>query len=101
MPMSASTMSGSLGAQALDGLLAVADGDHLHVFIRERELDDSLNGDAVVGKEKLVGISAIRAPHGACTLRPDEVDDFLHGRAGQEDALDADLAAASGYRRRG
>jgi hypothetical protein len=37
-----------------DGLLAVADGRDLDVFVRECELDDALDRDAVVRQEKLV-----------------------------------------------
>ena len=35
----------------LDRLIAVADGDHLDVLVGERQLDDPLDRDAVVGKQ--------------------------------------------------
>ena len=37
-----------------DGLVAVTDRHDLDVFVRERQLDDALDGDAVVGEQKLV-----------------------------------------------
>jgi hypothetical protein len=39
---------------ARDGLLAVPDGYDLHVLARERELDDALNGHAVIGEQELM-----------------------------------------------
>ena len=54
-------MSAALDSQAGDRLLAVADGDDLDVLVGERQLDDALNGDAVVGEEQLVR-------HGASTF---------------------------------
>ena len=38
--------------EALDRLIAVADGDHLDVLVREGQLDDALNRDAVVGQQQ-------------------------------------------------
>ena len=43
---------GPLGLHALDRLPAVADRQHLNVFVRERQLDHPLNGDAVVGEQQ-------------------------------------------------
>ena len=53
----------AIGANPLDRLLAVADHRDLDVLVGERELDDALDGHAVVGEQKLVrhGV-AIRAP---------------------------------------
>jgi hypothetical protein len=45
---------GPVGFDALDGLLPVADGNDLDVFVRERQLDHALNRDAVVGEQELV-----------------------------------------------
>ena len=48
------------GLEAFDGLVAVADGDDLHVLVGERQLNHALDRDAVVGQEQsmrhLVGI---------------------------------------------
>ena len=41
-------MSGGDALEALDGLIAVADGDDGHVLIGKRQFDDALNRDAVV-----------------------------------------------------
>ncbi len=46
---------GALGADPLDGLAAVADHDDLDVLVGKGELDDTLDRDAVVGQQKLVG----------------------------------------------
>ncbi len=46
-----------------DGLLPVAHADHLHVLARERQLDDSLNGHAVIGEQELMS-------HGPPKLSP-------------------------------
>ena len=43
-----------LNGNARDGLLAVSDGYDLHVLSGERELDDALNGHAVVGEQELM-----------------------------------------------
>ena len=45
-------MSGGDGLEARDRLIAVADGDDLDVLVGERQLDDALNRDAVVGQEQ-------------------------------------------------
>ena len=79
---------------------AVADRDDVDVLVGERELDDALDGDTVVGEQELVrtsvghrivgvptpGRSARQAPARA-NVGGDEVDDVLHRRAGQENAL--------------
>ncbi len=54
----------TIGAHPLDGLTAVADRDDVDVLVRERELDDPLDGDAVIGEQQLVG-------HGSytCSMR--------------------------------
>ena len=83
-------MSGRSALDAVDRLLAVADREHLHVLVGKRQLDDALNGDAVVGQEQLVRTVTTCSTRGR-TLRVDEVDDVLHRRAGQEDALDASV----------
>jgi hypothetical protein len=44
----------AIGLYALDGLSTVADGNHLHIFIGEGQLDDPLNGDAIVCEQELV-----------------------------------------------
>ena len=44
----------ALGLDPLDGLLPVADGDHLDVLVGERQLDNTLNRDAVVGEQEFV-----------------------------------------------
>jgi hypothetical protein len=41
--------------QTLNRLLAVADRGHLDVLVGERQLDDALNRDAVVGQEEVYG----------------------------------------------
>ena len=48
-------MSGRSACDALDGFSAVADREHLDVLVGERELDDPLNRDAVVGEQQLCG----------------------------------------------
>ena len=45
-------MSGGSRVEDGDGLLAVADGDDLDVLVGERQLDDALNRDAVVGEQQ-------------------------------------------------
>lgn len=45
---------GRLAVDGLDSLITVADRNHIDVFIGERELDDPLNRDAVVGEQELV-----------------------------------------------
>ena len=52
MPTSASTMSGGVRVDARDRLVAVADRDDVDVLVGERQLDDALNRDAVVGEEE-------------------------------------------------
>ena len=42
---------GTFDGNAGNGLLAVADGQHLHVLAGERQLDDSLDRDAVVRQQ--------------------------------------------------
>jgi len=44
----------ALALHAIDGVLPAAHRHDLHVFIRERELDHTLNGDAVVGQQERV-----------------------------------------------
>ena len=46
---------GRFRVQAGDRLIAVADGNHLHVLVGEGQLDDPLNRHAVVSKQQLVG----------------------------------------------
>jgi hypothetical protein len=46
---------GPIALGARDRPLAVANRDHLHVFIRDPELDDALDRDAVVSEQQLVG----------------------------------------------
>ena len=55
MPMSASTMSGGRVFEDRDRLLAVAHRNDLHVLVGERQLDDALDGDAVVGQKQGMG----------------------------------------------
>ena len=43
---------GRVRFDALNRLIAVADGDDLDGLVGERQLDDALNGDAVVGEKK-------------------------------------------------
>jgi hypothetical protein len=43
-----------LDRNAGNRLLAVVHGDDMDVFARERQLDDALNRDAVVGQQQLV-----------------------------------------------
>ena len=43
---------GRRGLEAVDGLVAVADGNHLDVFLGEGQLDDALDRDAVVSQQK-------------------------------------------------
>ena len=43
---------GRIGVEARDRLVAVADGDDLDVLVGERQLDDALDRDAVVGEQK-------------------------------------------------
>jgi hypothetical protein len=38
---------------ALDRLTTVPHGQDLHVFVGKRQLDDALNGDAVIGEQQL------------------------------------------------
>ena len=45
---------GSLNGNARDRLLAISDGYDLHVLSGERQLDDALNGHAVVGEQELM-----------------------------------------------
>ena len=45
-------MSGGAASSARDRLVAVADGDDVDVLVGERQLDDALNRDAVVGEKK-------------------------------------------------
>jgi hypothetical protein len=45
---------GPLGLDARDRLLAVADCHDLDILARERQLDDALDGHAVVGQQKLL-----------------------------------------------
>ena len=47
--------------ESLDRQVAVADGDDLDVLVREGQLDDALNGDAVVGQEQRVRHGYTRA----------------------------------------
>src|SRR5688572_33256042 len=44
---------GSVGGETRDRLLAVTDRHNVDVFARERQLDTSLDRDAVVGQQKL------------------------------------------------
>ena len=46
---------GRIGVQTGDGLIAVADGNHLDILVGECQFDDALNRDAVVGEQKLMG----------------------------------------------
>ena len=46
---------GRLGIQARNRLVAVADCDHLDVFVGECQLDDALNSDAVVSEQESMG----------------------------------------------
>src|SRR5205823_13689318 len=41
---------GRRAVEALNGLIAIADGDDLDVLVSKRQLDDALNRHAVVGK---------------------------------------------------
>ena len=43
---------GRRAVEALNGLIAIADGDDLDVLVSKRQLDDALNRHAVVGKKK-------------------------------------------------
>jgi hypothetical protein len=45
---------GTLNGNTGDGLFPIPDSDHLHILSRERQLDDALNGYAVIGKQELV-----------------------------------------------
>ena len=45
---------GTVALDVLDGVLAISDGDDLHVFVRERQLDDALDRDAVIRQQELV-----------------------------------------------
>ena len=55
---------------ALDRLLPVADGHDLDVLVGERQLDHSLNGDAVVGQQQLgMHYSSTRARSCAASTR--------------------------------
>ncbi len=56
--MSASTDVGRIDIETLDGQLPVSDRGDLDVLVGERELDDTLNRDTVIGQEKLM-----RHPH--------------------------------------
>ena len=71
------------------------DRRHFNVLVGERELDDALNRDAVIGQEKLMrhrGVKPIvvfigpnrarRVSAGRGRLGLNEIDDFLHRRAG-------------------
>ena len=85
-------MSGASALTRSMACTAVADRDHLDVLVGERQLDDPLDGDAVVGEQQFVGhVDLLHAPTDVVV---DEVDDLLHRRPGQEDALDADIAQA-------
>ena len=72
--------------------------DDLDVLLGERQLDHTLNREAVVGKEQGVRhrdmrAAAARRRSGLLDSRArvlvDEIDDVLHRRAGEEDAADA------------
>ena len=51
-------MSGGSALEPVDRELPVADGGDLNVFVREGQLDDPLDRDAVVGKKKPMGHEA-------------------------------------------
>ena len=54
MMMSQSTMSGRTSGEALEREPAVADGDDVEVLVREGQLDDLLDRDAVVREQDLL-----------------------------------------------
>src|SRR5260221_1970992 len=45
---------GTIALDAIDRLLTVSHGDDLDVFVRERQLDDALDRDAVIRQQELV-----------------------------------------------
>ena len=45
---------GTIALDALDRVSAVADGDDLDVLVGERQLDDTLNRDGIIGEQQLV-----------------------------------------------
>ena len=45
---------GPIALDALDRVGAVADGDHLDVLVGERQLDDTLDRDGVIGEQELM-----------------------------------------------
>ena len=57
---------GRIGVQTGDSLIAVAHGDHLDILVGEGQLDDSLNRNAVVGKQKLMGHFGPIGSSGGC-----------------------------------
>ena len=52
MPTSASTMSGGVARGAAIAWSPSLDGDDVDVLVGERQLDDALNRDAVVGQKQ-------------------------------------------------
>ena len=54
MPTSASTISGGSRCTRSIASLSVSHGNDLDVFVRERQLDDALDRDAVIRKQELV-----------------------------------------------
>ena len=48
-------MSGGVLSRTGNRLIAVADGDDADVLVREGQLDDALDGDAVVGEKEGMG----------------------------------------------
>ena len=54
-------MSGRRRVEAGDRLVAVADRDDLDVLVGKRQLDDALDGDAVVGEQQGVGTVRLSA----------------------------------------
>ena len=45
---------GTIALHAIDRVLAVSHGDDLDVLVRERQLDDALDRDAVIRQQELV-----------------------------------------------
>ena len=80
---------GKLGGDTCDGLLAVVDGNHLDVLARKRQLDDALDGHAVVGQQELLHHSTF-ATAVASDLHANELHDLLHRRPRLEHAGDTE-----------
>src|SRR5439155_10722595 len=90
-----------IGVEAVDGQLTIAYRNDFDILVGECELDDALDGDAVVCQKELMrhdprcralssALSAARGLGLNGRLLADKIDDFLHGGARSKHTGDAE-----------